>query len=259
MNYKTVTLETTENHIAAITLNRPEAMNTFNTRLAEDLYDALVAADKDENVRVILLKAAGKAFCAGIDVGELEGKTALEYREWIERMERPLSTISRMKKVVIAVHHGVAVANGMGLVASSDLVISADTARMGLTAINVGLNCVGPVIPVARCTGRKRALELLFSGRIINAAEAMEMGLVNRVVPEAELENEAFAWAASFAEKSPIALQIAKTGFYNSEDMDYERQFAYMNEAFARLCTTEDAKEGVSAFFEKRSPNWKLK
>ena len=153
MKHKTVTVETTENRIAVITLNRPEAMNTFNTRLAEDLYDAFITADENENVRVILLKGEGKAFCAGIDVGELEGKTAIEYREWIERMERPLSAISRMKKIVIAVHHGVAVANGMGLVASSDLVISADTARMGLTAINVGLNCVGPVIPVARCTG----------------------------------------------------------------------------------------------------------
>jgi hypothetical protein len=106
----------------------------------------------------VLLKGAGKAFCAGIDVNELAGESALDYREWIERMERPLVAISRMKKPIIAQLHGVAAANGMGLVASADLVIAADNARMGLTAINVGLNCIGPVIPVASCVGRKKAL-----------------------------------------------------------------------------------------------------
>jgi enoyl-CoA hydratase/carnithine racemase len=146
----------------------------------------------------------------------------------------------------------------MALDASADMVISADTARMGLTAINVGLNCVGPVIPVSRCIGRKRALELLFSGRLIGAEEAKEMGLVNRIVPADELDAEALKWAAGFASKSPIALSIAKTAFYNSEDMCYDKQFEYMNEAFARLCTTDDAKEGVKAFFEKRIPDWKL-
>lgn len=258
MEYKAVVFEKKEK-IAVIKLNRPDALNTFNTPLAEDLYSALIEADKDPDVRVILLQGEGKTFCAGIDVKELEGKSANEYRSWIETMEKPLHVISALNKPVIAVHHGVAVANGMGLVASADMVISADTARMGLTAINVGLNCVGPVLPVAKCTGRKRALELLLSGRIIGADEAKEMGLVNRVVPEADLEEEAFKWAEEFAAKSPIALQIAKTGFYKSEDMSYDNQFAYMNEAFARLCTTEDAKEGVNAFFEKRKPEWKLK
>lgn len=257
MNYETVKYEIIANTTALLTLNRPDALNTFSTQLAVDLYDALVTADTDEKVRVIVIRGAGKAFCAGIDVKELEGKSANEYQHWIEKMERPLNGIAKLTKPVIASHHGVAVANGMGLVAAADLVISADTARMGLTAINVGLNCVGPVIPVARCVGRKRALELLLSGRVIGALEAKEIGLVNRVVKEEELEKETLKWAAEFAAKSPIALQIAKTGFYNSEDMEYDKQFTYMNEAFARLCTTDDAKEGVAAFFDKRKPIWK--
>ncbi|MDC7226759.1 MAG: enoyl-CoA hydratase-related protein [Spirochaetales bacterium] len=256
MTYTTIKTESIDENIAVIILNRPEALNTFNTTLAEELWDALVSANSDKAVRVIMIKGEGRAFCAGIDVKELEGKSGLDYERWIKRMERPLHGISSLSKPVIAMHHGVAAANGMGLVASSDLVISADTARMGLTAINVGLNCIGPVIPVSRCIGRKRALELLFTGRLLNAEEAMAMGLVNKVVPEAKLETDALNWARELAAKSPVAMRIAKTAFYTAEDMSYDKQFAYMNEAFARLCSTEDAKEGVRAFFEKRDPDW---
>ena len=259
MNYEQVIVEISEKHVATITLNRPEQLNTFSSRMAAELFDALMAMDAEPGVRVVLLKGAGKAFCAGIDVNELEGKSTLEYRDWIERMERPLHGISRMKKPVIAQLHGVAAANGMGLVAAADLVIAADNARMGLTAINVGLNCVGPVIPVARCVGRKKALELLLYGNLIPAAEALSLGLINRIVPKDDLDAEAMKWAQELAKKSPIAIQIAKTGFYTSEDMEYGRQFDHMNEAFARLCSTDDAKEGVKAFFEKRHPNWQEK
>lgn len=118
-------------------------------------------------------------------------------------------------------------------------------------------NYVGPVIPVARCVGRKKALELLLYGNLIPASEALALGLVNKLVPRDELDAQARQWAAELAKKSPVAVQIAKSAFYTSEDMGYAQQFAYMNEAFARLCTTDDAKEGVQAFFEKRQPNWK--
>lgn len=257
MTYKEVIVKKGDNHVAEITLNRPEHLNTFNTGMAQELYSALMDAEGEKDVRVILLRGAGRSFCAGIDVKELAGKTALEYREWIERMERPLMAVSSMKKPVIACLQGVAAANGMGLVAAADLVIAGSRAKMGLTAINVGLNCVGPVIPVARSVGRKKALELLLYGRLIPASEALDLGLINRIVPDDELESEALSWAEELAQKSPVAVQIAKSAFYKSEDMAYEKQFQYMNEAFARLCTTDDAKEGVSAFFDKRKPVWK--
>lgn len=256
MAFQDILVTTPVAHVGTITLNRPEQMNTFSTRMAQELNQALLDLDADPGVRVILVKGAGKAFCAGIDVTELAGKTPLEYQAWIETMEQPLITISRLNKPVIAQVHGVAVANGMGLLAAADLVMAADTLRMGLTAINVGLNCVGPIIPVSRCVGRKKALELLLYGNLIKAPEALSLGLANKVVPEAELEASALAWAAELAQKSPIAVRIAKTAFYRSEDMHYEARFAYMNEAFARLCTTRDAKEGVSAFFDKRPPQW---
>jgi len=113
-----------------------------------------------------------------------------------------------------------------------------------LTAINVGLNCIGPVVPVTRSVGRKRALELLLYGDLIKAPAALEMGLINRVVPNGDLAKEARNWAATLARKSPIAVQISKKAFYAAADLDYQKAFEYMNEAFARLCTTEDAKKG---------------
>ncbi len=259
MTYAKVMVAQHPDYVAELTLNRPEQLNTLDSPMAEELAAALMELDANPHVRVVLLKGAGKAFCAGIDVNELAGKSALEYREWIERMERPLVAVSRMKTPVIAQVHGVAAANGMGLLAAADLVIAADNARMGLTAINVGLNCVGPVIPVARCVGRKKALELLLYGNLISATEALAFGLINKLVPKDELDTQARRWAAELAQKSPVAIQIAKSAFYHAEDMEYSKQFAYMNEAFARLCTTEDAKEGVQAFFEKRKPAWKEK
>lgn len=256
MSHTHLLTEIGDRFVGVITLNRPEQLNTFNSQLAGELARALKEMDVDPAVRVVLLKGAGKAFCAGIDVNELADKTTLEYRAWIEHMEQPLITIARMKKPVIAQVQGVAAANGMGLVAAADLAIAAENTKMGLTAINVGLNCVGPVIPVARCVGRKKALELLLYGELIKAPEARELGLINRVVPKEELEDAALAWAEDLAKRSPVAVQIAKSAFYSSEDMDYFKQFDLMNEAFARLCSTHDAKEGVQAFFEKRRPVW---
>ena len=256
MAYTHLLTEVNDRYVGIITLNRPDQLNTFNSLLAEELVSAFRHMDADPKVRVILLKGAGKAFCAGIDVNELADKSAMQYRAWIEHMEQPLIAIAKLNKPVIAQVQGAAAANGMGLVASADVAIAAENTKMGLTAINVGLNCVGPVIPVARCIGRKKALGLLLYGDLIQAPEALAMGLLNRVVPKEDLSSEALAWAETLAQKSPIAVQIAKKAFYASEDMDYFRQFDLMNEAFARLCTTHDAKEGVAAFFERRNPVW---
>jgi enoyl-CoA hydratase/carnithine racemase len=255
----TVIVEMLENHIGEITLNRPESLNTFTLALASELTAALQQLDGDSRVRAIIIKGAGRAFCAGIDVGDFFDKSTLEYREWIERMETPLVTISRLNKPVIAQVHGVAAANGAGLVAAADLAVAADNASMGLTAINVGLNCVGPVVPVSRSVGRKRAMELLLYGELIKAPAALEMGLVNKVVPVADLEMETRRWAAVLTAKSPIAVQNAKSAFYAAADLNYDKAFAYMNEAFARLCSSEDAKEGVTAFLQKRKPQWQEK
>jgi len=259
MDYKNIIVEIGDDYVAEITLNRPDNLNTFNIPLAVELSQALRELDLETQVRVIIIKGAGRAFCAGIDVSDFSGKSTMEYREWVECMENPLVTISRINKPVIAQVHGVAAANGAGLVAAADLAVAGEEARIGLTAINVGLNCIGPVIPVTRSIGRKRALELLFYGDLVTAREALNMGLINRVMPESDLDRETRSWAAILAQKSPVALQIAKKAFYAAADLDYYKAFEYMNEAFARLCSTEDAREGISAFMEKRNPVWKQK
>lgn len=259
MAYESITVQVGEDYVCEIALNRPDQLNTFTIGLARELDQALWQAEADNKVRVVVLKGSGKVFCAGIDVGGLEGKSVQELRDWIECMETPLVSISRMSKPVIAQVHGVAAANGAGLVAAADLAIAGDTARLGLTAIKIGLNCIGPVIPVSRSIGRKKALEMLFFGELIPAAEAERMGLINRVVADEELEEETRKWAATLAAKSPVAMQNAKKSFYTAADCDYYKAFDFMNDAFARLCSSEDAKEGVAAFREKRQPVWQGK
>jgi enoyl-CoA hydratase/carnithine racemase len=259
MNYESITVEIGDDFVAQITLNRPDNLNTFDFQLAKELDGAFYELDSENSARVIVLKGAGKGFCAGIDISSFSNMNTIEYRDWVECMEAPLVTMTRIKKPVIVQAHGVAVANGTGLVAAADLAIAAEKTRFGLPAINVGLNCVGPIIPIIRSLGRKKALEMLFYGDLISADEALRIGLINKVVPEADLDSETRKWAATLAQKSPLALQTAKKAFYIAADMDYCKAFGYMNEAFASLCSTEDAKEGINAFLNKRNPVWKQK
>lgn len=256
MEYQAVIVER-KDRVGIITLNRPDHMNTFNTVLAEELNAALEELEKDGQIRAVMIKGAGRSFCAGIDITEFEGKTLLEYRTWITLMEKMNITIARMGKPVIAAVHGYAVANGTGLLAACDLAIAAEGTKIGTTAINVGLFCMGPAVPLSRCVGRKKALEMLLTGRMIDAREAERIGLVNKVVPPEKLDEAATELANELAAKSPIALQMGKNAFYTMADMEYGKALEYMNEMMAELCTTDDAKEGVDAFFRKRKPEWK--
>jgi enoyl-CoA hydratase/carnithine racemase len=256
MEYQTIVVER-KDRVGLIMLNRPDHMNTFSTVLAKELKGALDELEHDGHIRAVVIKGAGKSFCAGIDLAEFSGKTLLEYREWIGWMEKMNLTIAGMGKPVIAAVHGYVVANGAGLLAAADLAIAAEGTRIGTTAINVGLFCMGPAVPLSRCVGRKKALEMLLTGTMIDAREAERIGLVNRVVPPEELEEAAMEMANELATKSPIALQMGKRAFYTMADMEYAKALEYMNEVMAELCTTEDAKEGVDAFLKKREPQWK--
>ena len=256
MKYETIIVERRD-RVGIITLNRPDHMNTFSTALARELNGALEELENEGNIRVVVIKGAGKSFCAGIDLAEFSGKTLLEYRQWIGWMERMNLTIAGMGKPVIAAVHGYAVANGAGLIAACDLAIVAEGTRIGTTAINVGLFCMGPAVPLSRCVGRKKALEMLLTGTMIDAREAERIGLVNKVVPRERLEEEALELANQLATKSPIALQMGKRAFHTMADMEYAKALDYMNEVMAELCTIDDAKEGVDAFLNKRKPQWR--
>jgi len=245
--------------IGTIILNRPDNLNVFTTPLAKELNSALKELDENDDVRVIVIKANGKGFSAGIDVNELKNKTPLELYETTTLMEQMNLTLTEMKKPTIASVHGFAVANGFGLVSLCDLAIAAEGTKFGATAINVGLSCIGPAVAISRVVGRKRMLELLFTGRIILAEEALEWGLINKVVPKDKLEEETNKLAKELTSKSPLALQITKKAFYKMADLPLEKAIEIANQAFAQICTLEDAEEGINAFLEKREPNWKLK
>ena len=255
MDYETVIVER-KDHIGLITLNRPVQLNTFTAQLAHDLNSALRELDQDPQIRAVVLKGNGQAFCAGIDVKELSGKDIVGIRTWVKAMDEHNVTIANMKKPVIAAVHGAAAANGCGLVAACDLAIASEDARLGTTAINVGLFCFGPSAPLARSVGRKRSLKLLLTGDIITAIEAERIGLVNEVVPREKLEEAAIELAEKLANKSPVALQMGKTAFYRMSDMGYEDSLAYLGEMFSIVCSTEDGREGAIAFLEKREPRW---
>lgn len=258
MEYETILVDR-EGHVGTITLNRPDQLNTFTSRMAEDLCAGLVELDNDDETRVVVVRGAGKAFCCGIELSEFHGKTQKEYREWIARMERMVHVIAYMKKPVIASAHGFAVANGAGIIASCDLAVVEEGTRIGLTAVNVGLFCMGPAVPVSRSLGRKRCLELLMTGDMIDARTAEQWGLVNRVAPAGKLGEETLALAEKLVSKSPLALQMGKQAYYGMADLEYGKALAYTNELFAALCMTEDAKEGIDAFLNRRSPEWKVR
>jgi enoyl-CoA hydratase/carnithine racemase len=258
MSFNTVIVDQ-RNHVGFITLNRPEQFNTFSSEMARELNQAFVQLDDEKNVRVIIVKGAGKAFSTGIDLSEFSGKSLKQYREWVGLMEQMSHVIACMKKPVIASVHGYAVANGAGLIAACDLAVVAEGTKIGTTAINVGLFCMGPAVPLSRSLGRKRCLEMLLTGDMIDAKDAEQWGLVNKVVPADQLEEETMALANKLVEKSPLALQMGKQSFYGMSDMEFGKALEYSNETFAALCVTEDAQEGVDAFLNKRKPVWKEK
>lgn len=256
---KNLVLAEKKDMIGIITLNRAEEMNTFNVPFARALNDALLDMDKDDDARVIVIRAAGKHFSTGISLPEFQGKSPGELREFLNLMDEFYHTLPRMKKPVIASVKGAAVANGAGLVFACDLAVAAENARFGTTAINVGLICLGPAVPLARHVGRKKALEMVLTGDIISAAEALQLGLINKVVPPDDLESETLKLAAKIAQKSPLAVQTGKTGIYAMSEIPYHQAVDYMDELFASLSGTDDAMEGINAFLEKRTPIWKNK
>ncbi len=258
MAFETILVEK-KDQMGILTLNRPQKFNTFNTTLAEELNRALLELDEDEIVRVVILKGAGKVFSTGIDVSEFQGKSPLEYHRWLTLMDRMHLTIASMAKPVIAMVHGYAVANGAGLVAAADFAIMAEDAKLGTTAINLGLLCTGPIIPMSYGLGKKKTLEMLLSGEMIDAKEAERLGLVNKVVPAEKLEEETFAFAQKLISKSPVALRMGKNFYYQMIDLPFGQRFVLNSEIMTRLATTEDAHEGIKAFMEKREPAWKGK
>jgi enoyl-CoA hydratase/carnithine racemase len=246
-----------EGRIGWVTLNRPDAMNTFTVPFAARLDEALEKMDADPEVLVVVVEAAGRNFSTGISLDQFTPRTQREYRTILYQIDAFYHTLARMKKVTIAAVQGYALANGAGLAFACDLTVAAETAKFGTTAINVGLICLGPAAPMIRTLGRKKVLEMVLTGDMISAADAMALGLVNKVVPEQALMDETLKLATKLASKSPLALQVGKEGLNRLQDLNHHEGLDAMDDLFATLAATEDAVEGVGAFLAKRKPAWR--
>jgi enoyl-CoA hydratase/carnithine racemase len=254
---KTVLLRRDQDGVAWLTLNRPQARNALSVALMTALEAELAAIATDEAVKVVVLGGAGPAFCAGHDLREMRAEPRREvYAALFEQCSRLMLAIVRLPKPVIARVHGVATAAGCQLVATCDLAVAADSARFATPGVNIGLFCSTPMVALSRAVGRKDAMEMLLTGDLVDAARAREIGLVNRVVPEAELDAATAALAGQIAAKSPLVLAIGKEAFYRQAEMDLQGAYRYAAEVMTRNMLARDATEGIDAFLAKRQPVW---
>jgi len=243
--------------VAWLTLNRPGQRNALSVGLMDALQTELDAIAAASDTRVVVIAGAGPAFCAGHDLREIRANPGrVSYEALFAQCARLMLSIVRLPKPVIARVHGVATAAGCQLVASCDLAVAADTARFATPGVNIGLFCSTPMVALSRAIGRKPAMEMLLTGDLIPAADARTLGLINRVVPEAELDMAVQTLAARVAAKSPLTLAIGKEAFYRQAEMDLDAAYRYAAEVMTRNMLARDAEEGIDAFLAKRPPVW---
>jgi enoyl-CoA hydratase len=247
---------------ARITLNRPERRNPLGPATIGELLHALEQAKADEAVRVVVITGAGKVFSAGGDLSSM-GKGGTPLESGAAEFRRPGTyvdlnlALTRLGKPSIAMVNGHALAGGLGLVVACDLAICADDAQLGTPEINVGLWPMMITATIFRNVNRKRGLELLVTGDKIGATEAAAMGLVTRAVPRDRLEAEVEALVDKLAQKSPLVMRMGLEAFHQVQDMELEPALRYLEGQLAAVLATEDAREGLTAFLEKRAPAWK--
>jgi enoyl-CoA hydratase len=260
MEFKYIIYEKTEG-IATITLNRPEALNAFSKDVANEVLQALEDVRNDENMRVAILTGAGeKAFSAGADIKAMKGMNALKARELSLMGERICNALENLEKPVIAAINGYALGGGLEVAMSCDIRIASENARMGQTEINIGLiPGWGGTQRLTRLIGATKAKELVYSGKIIDAKTAEQLGILNIVVPADKFKETVKQFAAELASKAPVALKVAKALINKGAEISLDAAIALEREGFGVVASTEDLQEGVAAFTEKRKPTFKGK
>ncbi len=242
---------------AVITLNRPQQLNPLSTGMMKELTSELERQAARPEVRAIVLKGAGRAFSAGHDLKEMLERNLDEEREIFAVCNQMMATVQSVPVPVIAAPHGIATAAGCQLVATCDLAIASDDCRFATSGVRYGLFCSTPGVAVARNLGRKHAMEMLLTGRFVDAATAEKWGLINRAVPSAQLDAEVMALVKELAQLSPYALRIGKEGFYQQVEEKQAEAYRMMGEAISCNAVAPDGQEGIAAFVEKRAPVWK--
>ena len=244
--------------VVRLTLNRPDQFNALSQELLTELETAVADIAEDEAARVVVIAGAGKAFSAGHDLKEMRAHPDLAFQQSLfAQCSRMMMTLTQLPQPVIARVHGMATAAGCQLVAMCDLAVASDNARFAVSGINVGLFCSTPSVGLARNIGRKQAMEMLLTGDFIDARTALERGLVNRVVPEDQLDDEVKRLTDAIVAKSPIAVRSGKRLFYRQLELGLAAAYEAASEVIACDMMSEDAQEGIDAFIEKRRPQWR--
>ena len=239
--------------IAMLTLNRPLQFNALSADLLAELLSAIEAIGVDSSVRVLVISGAGRAFCAGHDLREMRANPDIQFqRSLFRQCSRVMLALARLPQPVIARVQGIATAAGCQLVAACDLAIAADDARFAVSGINLGLFCGTPSVALARNVSRKKAFEMLMTGDFIDAPTALAEGLVNRIVPVADLDAEVNALARSIAAKSQSAVAAGKRLFYRQVEMGVEAAYQLASESMACNMMAEQAQQGIDAFINRR-------
>jgi enoyl-CoA hydratase/carnithine racemase len=242
---------------ARITLNRPEKRNALSLELLRELTAALREASARAGTRVIVLEGAGAVFSAGHDLSEMIGRDDAFYRELFGACTVMMETIHDLPQPVIAKVHGVATAAGCQLVAACDLAVTAEGTRFATPGVKIGLFCSTPMVPVSRAVGRKRAMQMLLTGEPIDAATALDWGLVNRVVPAEELEGAVLELVEAITRSSPYTVATGKRAFYAQVDRPEHDAYEHCEVVMTENALAGDAQEGMSAFLQKRAPTWR--
>lgn len=248
--------------VATLTLNAPERLNALSDAMLAALKSAFGALQDDRDVKVVVLRGTGKAFCAGHDLREMQAgrqapdKGAAYFADLFARCAEVMQMIPRLPQPVIAQVHGIATAAGCQLVATCDMAVAAEGTRFGVNGVNIGLFCSTPMVALTRNIPRKQAFEMLTTGSFIDATRAEALGLVNRVVPGDALEAETRALAALVAGKLGAAVRIGKRAFYDQAQMSLPDAYDHAGRVMVENMLWRDTDEGISAFLEKRKPDW---
>ncbi|MFL5310494.1 MAG: enoyl-CoA hydratase [Myxococcales bacterium] len=246
-----------EGPIAFITMERPERRNALSLEHLQELLESLRAIGADRELRVAIVRASGPAFSAGHDLGEMIGRDAAFFQQLFATCAEVMETIHAIPQPVIAEVQGIATAAGCQLVASCDLAVAAAEARFATPGVKIGLFCTTPMVALTRAVGAKKAMEMLLTGEPISAAEALAAGLLNRVVPAAELRGATRALADRIVASSAFVVGLGKKAFYRQLQMPRGEAYAYASEVMCANAAADDAQEGMSAFLAKRAPVWR--
>jgi len=251
---------TSAGHVATVTLNRPEQRNPLSATMLRDLASALRWCKDDNGVRVVVLTGAGRVFCAGADLSSFDGDaSAIDKFRSRDLFVDLFVLMAELGKPIVGRINGHALAGGFGLACSCDMLVAVDSAAFGTPEINVGIWPMMIQAILSRNVPRKVLLEMEMLGDRWTAAQLQSLGIVNRVVPQAQLDSTVDEIATHLAKKSPVAMRLGRDSFYRQQDMDFRAAMHYLHGQFLLVSQTEDSREGIKAFFEKREPDFKGK